>query len=472
MSSDKKKLANDCFKKGTEAMSKENWDYSIEMFLMAARLEPHNLLYRQSLRGCEYRKYGENKNGAGLGGKMKIMSIRSRIKKAKANSDWNECDKAAEEGLVLYPWDAQLLADLGDAARGSSNLEIAVDSYKRAVLSAPENRDFLRTLGELLEERGEYAAALEHWNKILKLDPYDSEARSKITQLRASEVIDRGGYGGAESTRQVIDIKSAYDVDLEERMRSKEEKAGADGPGMSLEADLQREIRRNPTNKDNYLKLADFYRRDGNLPAAAETFQKAFEMSGGDPNIRELLEDVQLEQMKHNVEIARTRAAKNPEDKQTAENAQALKKEYRQREIEIIERRTARYPADMRLKYQLAQRYMSEKYYSKAIPLLQKASADTRIEADVFVALGECFIQEKKLPLAKHQFEKAMPKISHEEKPDAFKKTHYYLARICEEAKDKQGAELHFNEILAVDYEYKDARDRLEKMQSGEGDEG
>ncbi|MEX1230015.1 MAG: tetratricopeptide repeat protein [Planctomycetaceae bacterium] len=471
MSTDKAKIANDCFKKATEAMAKENWGFAIEMLLTATRLQPDYLVYRQSLRGCEYRKYGDNKNGAGLGGKMKIMSIRSRIKKAKSKSEWAECDKAAEEGLTLYPWDAQLLADLGDACRAQDFMEIAIDSYKRAVLSVPENRDFRRTLGEMLEERGEYAAALEQWNNILKLDPLDSDARSKVTQLRASEVIDRGGYGGAKSTRQVIDVKSAYDEDLEQRLRSKEEKAGADGPGMSLEADLQREIRRDPANKDNYLKLADFYRREGRLDDAAEAFQKALEASGGDPNIRELLEDIELEKMKQNVEMARAKAAKNPEDKQSAENVQALRKEYLNREVEVLSARVERYPADMRLKFQLAQRYMKVPAYSKAIPLLQKASADNRIEGDVLVALGKCFIQEKKLPLARHQFEKAVPKINFEEKPDAFKEAHYYLARICEDAKDKPAAETHYNEILGVDYEYKDARERLEKLQSGESEE-
>ena len=155
MSSDKKKLASDCWRKGAESMARGDWDSAIEMFLMASRLEPHNLLFRQALRACEYRKYGDNRAGAGLSGEVKLRSIRSRINDAKSKSDWKNCDEAAEDGLVLYPWDAQLLADLGDAARGRGNLEIAVDSYKRAIVSARDNRDFRRTLNELLEELGE-----------------------------------------------------------------------------------------------------------------------------------------------------------------------------------------------------------------------------------------------------------------------------------------------------------------------------
>ena len=46
---DKNKLAADCFRRGTEAMQKENWDYSIQMFIQAAKLAPEKLLFRQTL---------------------------------------------------------------------------------------------------------------------------------------------------------------------------------------------------------------------------------------------------------------------------------------------------------------------------------------------------------------------------------------------------------------------------------------
>jgi hypothetical protein len=40
---------------------------------------------------------------------------------------------------------------------------------------------------------------------------------------------------------------------------------------------------------------------------------------------------------------------------------------------------------------------------------------------------------------------------------------------VCDELGDKPTAEKHYGEVLVVDYEYKDAKDRLEKLQGGGG---
>ena len=55
----KDKLCADCWRRGTEAMQKQNWDYSIQMFLTCASIKPSHLVYRQTLRGCERQKYGD-----------------------------------------------------------------------------------------------------------------------------------------------------------------------------------------------------------------------------------------------------------------------------------------------------------------------------------------------------------------------------------------------------------------------------
>ena len=48
MDANKSKAAGDCWRKGAEAMVKENWDYSIKMFGQSVRWVPDNLMYRQA----------------------------------------------------------------------------------------------------------------------------------------------------------------------------------------------------------------------------------------------------------------------------------------------------------------------------------------------------------------------------------------------------------------------------------------
>ena len=90
---DNRKMAAQCWRTGTEAMQKENWQYAVQMFQQCVRFEPGNLLFRQTLRGVEKKMYGNNKTGAKMGG-MKLMGPKGRIKKCRMQKDWEGVDKA------------------------------------------------------------------------------------------------------------------------------------------------------------------------------------------------------------------------------------------------------------------------------------------------------------------------------------------------------------------------------------------
>ena len=126
----------------------------------------------------------------------------------------------------------------------------------------------------------------------------------------------------------------------------------------------------------------------------------------------------------------------------------------------------------MKLKNELAQRFMQANKPALAIPLLQAASKDVRLEAQVLVNLGLCFLKQKQNPLATRQFKKAVEKLTASENPQPFKDCHYWLARLAEEAKDFAAAETHYLEILGIDYAYKDVSARLEKIQEQLGKSG
>ena len=53
----KRKTAADCWRRGNEAIAKENWDYAIQMYKTSVNLCPENLTYRQQLRFAENKKY-------------------------------------------------------------------------------------------------------------------------------------------------------------------------------------------------------------------------------------------------------------------------------------------------------------------------------------------------------------------------------------------------------------------------------
>jgi tetratricopeptide (TPR) repeat protein len=134
----------------------------------------------------------------------------------------------------------------------------------------------------------------------------------------------------------------------------------------------------------------------------------------------------------------------------------------------VFSARSERYPADMRIKFELARRFMRCKRWKQAIPLLQRASTDVRLVAEVLINLGNCFIQEKQNALALRQVEKAVPKLDPHERPELLCEARYLAGRLCEETGRRDDAETHYSEVLAIDYEYKDARQRLERIQRGD----
>lgn len=458
----KKKVAGDCFRKGNEAIPKENWDFAIHMYTTSVQMVPDNLMYRQTLRATEQKKYGGNGSGASMAG-MKLVSSKTKIKKARYNKAWADLDAAAEEGLAINPWDPQLNADLGDAAKELGYMEVAIFAYEESLKKDPTNKEINKVLAAMLEERGEYVRAKSCWERILKMDPYNGEARSKMTSLDASSVMDRGGYEGATSTKGVM-----ADHEVARRL-GKTQDGKADGPGMSVEADLQRAIRKEPANKDNYLKLGDYYKREGEHEKAAEQLTKALEVSGGDISIREMLEDVQLDLLRENLTRAKDAAANKPDEPDLKKQAGEIARELLQREIETMSARTTRYPADMRIKFELGQRYMRVQKWQLAIPLFQASRADERIKGESLIALGKCFAYDKKLQLARRQFESAIPAVNLDDKPDVYKDLFYSLGRLCEEMQDSKGAEQYYQEVLGVDYNYRDTVARLDNLQSQSG---
>jgi len=461
MDAEKKKIAADCWKKGSEAMSKENWDYAIEMFGKSVMLVPDNLLYRQTLRGVERKKYGDNGSGAKMAG-LRLTKVKTRIKTSRLKKNWDAVDRAVEDGLKINPWEATLLFELGVAARERGFSEVATDAMRNAVANDTKNKMFARELAELLESRGDYSEASKIWQRLAKLDPTDAEARTKAMQVLTDNVIDRGGYEGAETTRDAM-------ADDEVAKRLGTATGGpADGPGQSEEADLVHQVRREPENVDHRLNLATFYRKSGKLEEAALTLKEALDISGGNTGIRENLEDVELDLLRQNLNLARDKTTEEADNEEALRNVKALNGELIMREIEIFSSRVERYPNDLKMKFDLGTRFVKIKKYAQAIPLFQVCVKDNRLETGALASLGKCFIAEKKGKLAIRQFEKAVESINQIDEPDLYKEIHYYLGRLLEEEGDKSTAEHHYTEVLAVDYEYKDTLSRMEGLSLGD----
>ncbi len=443
-----------CFQHGNKAMEGSNWEMAVQMFSQCVKLVPHNLGYRQLLRNCTKKKYGDNKKGAGGLAMTKLMGIRKKVKKAKQKEEWEEADKLAEEGLLLNPWDAQLNVEIAESNKALDRGEIARFGYVEAVLAAPKDKAIHLALAEHLENRGEYTEARKIWERIQVIDPKDIEVSRKMSALDALQAQRAGNFDDADSAK---DVRKNKGVD---KAQSIEEKTA------DLETALRHEIRRNPEQVEHYLKLGAHLKSTKKFQDSYDILKQALDVSAGDPGVREQLEDAELLLLKHNVDLAKEKA-NSSDDPEARKQVAALSKDLRTRKIEVLGAREERHPQNLGIKMELAKLVMQLQEWSRAIPLLQKASQDPRLKTKALVLLGKCFMYDNKLPLAKGQFERAVPDLNQDTDPETYKESHYLLARVCEETGDKEKAIHHFGEVLVVDYDYKDARERLETLQAG-----
>ncbi|NNJ27309.1 tetratricopeptide repeat protein [Alienimonas chondri] len=450
-----KEIAKKSWQHGNGALSKQNFDLAIQMYYQASQKDPGNLLYRQSLRGAEKKKYKDNGTGASMKG-VKLMGVKGRIKKAKAKKDWAALDTAAEEGLKIDPWDVEMNLSVADAAEGREYYEIAKFAVDAALASNKEDVKLLTRYANLLEELEEYEPALVLWGKIKQITPDDPAIDRKLTELHTSKMIKKTGGEEGEGTAAMKQKSTAYD---EASGRGDDE---VDGPGQDPVSDLKRLIRKQPDDPNPRVRLADLLFKSGKLKQAALTMKEAAELSG-DISIKERYEDMMLAEMRQEVDASKQKARQLKDEKRLA-RAKKYEAQMNDKAVEILTRRAEHHPKNMKVKFDLGGRLLARKEVAKAIPLLQQATTDTRLEQAARVSLGEAFLMDGKRPLAKRQFINALETIDIHEQPELFLKCHYALGRLAEEAKETREAEKHYSEVLGLDYNYRDANDRLTKL--------
>jgi tetratricopeptide (TPR) repeat protein len=210
------------------------------------------------------------------------------------------------------------------------------------------------------------------------------------------------------------------------------------------------------------LQLAEMHAGKENFKQAEEVLKKALEVSGGEVNVRERLEDMQLRNQRTQIDIAKKKATeeKTPE---AVELYKKLKAELNNMELSVYRTRCDRYPANMGLKYELGLRLQRAKMYKEAIQAFQGARADPQRKGLVLVGLGECFHEIKQHQLAISHFEQAIQELT--DRDDEAKKWSLYCAgRLLLAAKDLDKAEKYLSELAGRDFSYKDVAECLDKI--------
>src|SRR5262249_42784770 len=163
------------------------------LLVTCCKLDPRNLVYRQTLRKTEKAKYKNNMHGSKLA-LVTTQASRARLKTAKVKGDYVRMLECAEEILTRNPWDTGAQLDMAEAADALGLIDLAVWTLEQARQKDPKDVRVNRSLAHVYEKRGNFTQAIALWELVRSVDPTDSEAQNKVKNLAASDTIVRGHY--------------------------------------------------------------------------------------------------------------------------------------------------------------------------------------------------------------------------------------------------------------------------------------
>jgi tetratricopeptide (TPR) repeat protein len=307
-----------------------------------------------------------------------------------------------------------------------------------ALTGSPKDPALNKLYAIHLRERGLNEKAIVFWRRVEEAVPNDSSAAEEARRMMAVLTVEQ-----ARSTGQ-------YDSD-DDTARQARQKAHRQEEA-TFEQRMRQKIQQEPQEVDHYLDLAQFFLNDDRYPEAEKVLATAFEISGGNPDIREKWEDAQLRHLRQKVSLAKDPAVKKK-----------LQAEYFEKDMESYKSRVERYPANLSFKFELGYRYMLTKRYPEAIQELQAAKNDPHRKGLSLLVLGQCFERIKQYRLARNHYDLAIQEIPDRD-ADNKKKALYVAGRLAMGLGDMDAAEKYLTTLPGLDFTYRDAPALLDKI--------
>lgn len=156
-------------------------------------------------------------------------------------------------------------------------------------------------------------------------------------------------------------------------------------------------------------------------------------------------------------------AADAPDDVQAQKSVQAYAAKLNDAEVRIFQERVSRYPTDSKNKFHLGVRLFKAAKFDDAIPLFQQAQLDGRFRHESRLYVGRCFFEKGFMEQAVSTLQHAVDEIDIETGKLSLE-LNYWLGRGLESLKRAEEARKVYGHLIQIDYNYRDARQRLEKL--------
>ena len=453
------------FIRARELGDKRQFDYAVEYYVNGLEFWPDAVEDAcKALHGCAVARLQTGGKKAGLKDTMKRSLNDKDPRQAFVNALW------------LFGHDPDNLAFLEAIVKNAGRLRAedaakwAGGVYCKALESAPKaSQKQIETLALLTEELGDRAAerdestfALEAFqisidtiNLARRRKPKDHALEERVRNLSTKLTILKGKYQDGGSYRD-----SVVDNETQAELHDKDRSVQTDERLDELIATAKDRHTGDPEDDrlfKSYLDLLCRRERDDEELTAIGALVKRFKTTSN-YRWKQLADDIRMKQLGR-----KGRALK-------ASDPQAYKKHQIDRlrfELAVFKDRTERYPTDNRIKFQLATRLFRAGRFDDAIPVFQAARADPKSRAACGLYLGRCFLRKDYPAQAAETLAETLEQYETQE-DDTGKELNYWLARAQEASGDAGKARKTYGKLLQTDYNFRDVRDRLERLPSGD----
>jgi tetratricopeptide (TPR) repeat protein len=447
------------FTKGHDALSRDNFDYAIDLFCQVLTREPGLVECRRALRAAQQHKSG----GGGFFKKAwSNASSSPQLAKAQFALRHNPAEALAFAEQVLNHDPTNSLAH-----RIVVSAAAALDLPQTAVLSleilhqhSPKDKKLAIEFANALAAAGEVRRAEKVLTDLARSAPGDLELAQALKDLSAKRTLGEGGYqkiaAGEGSYRDILrDEKQATALEQEARVQKTEDVA------ERLIQEYETRLQTEPGNLKLVRSLAELYTQKKQFERALRLYDrvKASEM-GNDPSLDRAIALTVVRRFDHEIEQLDAGAA------DYAERLARLQADKLAFQLDECQKRAEKFPTDLTIRFELGELYFRAGKIGEAIRELQKAQDNPHKRVAAMNLLAQCFARRKMFDLAAETLQNAI-----KEKPgfdEEKKELLYHLGCVLENMGKKEEAIEQFKLIYKSDIGYKDVAARVDAFYAGQ----
>ncbi|MDX2035205.1 MAG: tetratricopeptide repeat protein [Isosphaeraceae bacterium] len=446
--------AETLFRYGNEAALKANFEYAIQMYRDACKLAPESLIFRQALRGVQRRIFGNDPSKVGRLVSATIQPIRLSARASKSKGNWTQVMETCEDAFRQNPWDVGSARDGSEAAEQLGLKELARWYLESVLAQGQGDVEFLRHAAHVYELNEDWAKAIDCFERILKISPFDETAKRRANDLSAKATISRSRLEDSINKRAVGGSGPESHRDEADDLRK---------PMLSPEQRYLQEIEADPSRVGPYLGLAEQYKVEARLDEAEQVLSKGLKANPDDETLKSAHADVQVSRLERAIESWTRKLRKDPNDAEAKAKLEQLVGTLHAYKTKELKRRLALSPENLDLRFQLGLILAATGKHDEAIAEFQQARNSPGLKVDALYNSGLSFEANGVHKLAERAYNDAI-RAAEPDDAATLNKLHYRLGRIAEAHGNIQGAEEHYNEVAANDYSYLDVAQRLRDL--------